>query len=312
MAINFPDSPSAGEVFIANGVSYTYSSDGYWMVTGTAYASGTTPNLQNVTDEGDTTTNAINSGNPAAGESNNGAGLDPSGRIFLQRSTAGASNAVLIARGGTTENIKLYGNGNATFTGDVTSNGYLYANGSGGYLAVNRTGTTDETTLADFSADSTQKIEFKADGSATFTGAITAPNIPNIESGTWTPRLNGWEEGNGNYRDVPNSTTKTPGVYQKIGDQVTVQIIYEWDSMIISDTRPWYIYDLPFNKKDGGAAAGSIGRFEGCTDPELMCFFTEGSTSQFYIMNHDATKGPNGSRSNPGKIYLSMTYQADT
>ena len=92
------------------------------------------------------------------------------GVVAVNRSVSG--NGCFHAQLNGTTNIALNSNGTATFASNIT------LQGSSAYLVVNRTGASGSTTLAQFGTDSNgQAIEFKADGSASFAGNITAGNV---------------------------------------------------------------------------------------------------------------------------------------
>ena len=87
-----------------------------------------------------------------------------------ERMRIDSSGNVLI--GGTTPataDIALNANGN------ITTAGYIYGNGSGSYLVIERTGATGSTSVAEFGGD-TVTTRFTADGSITAAGQVTSTN----------------------------------------------------------------------------------------------------------------------------------------
>lgn len=93
-----------------------------------------------------------------------------SGSSFVDSMVIDSSGNVLI--GGTTPataDIALNANGN------ITTAGYIYGNGSGSYLVIERTGATGSTSVAEFGGD-TVTTRFTADGSITAAGQVTSTN----------------------------------------------------------------------------------------------------------------------------------------
>ena len=195
--------------------------------------------------------------------------------------------------------MTIKNDGNAEFAGDVTTSGYLYANGSGGYLAVNRTGTSAATTLADFSADGAQKIEFKADGSATFAGDVTAPNlVSEYETGSWTPT-----DRSGGSQNAFTSQ----GRYTRVGNLVFCTFDITWPTT--SDTQNAAV-SLPFT------ALGDTTNLQGSgsvswTDYGANVFFYSGSYyDRFNILNTTNNNALINSQLSGHRIIGSFTYRA--
>ena len=185
--LNFPSSPTDGDTFTENNITYTWvengGNPGFWS------ASGEEINLQSVTDNDfATTNNIVVAGNladrPNTDASDSGIQMLPSGRATFR--SAGANNMCV---GIVSGNRFWVGPGDAGDANDAT-------------FSVANTGTI---TLANGAG-----IDFSATPS---TG--TSELFDDYEEGTWTPNLVG---------AVVAGTITTSNLsarYTKIGNQVT-------------------------------------------------------------------------------------------
>ena len=188
--LNFPKNPTVGQEYTLNGVVYTWDSQKW-----TASEGGSTVSVE-VGDSAPL--------NPSDGDlwwdSSKESGrlyvfyTDSNSAQWVECSPAGgiddplwdhdngvlspynAGDSVQIGGG----DITLNPDGNATFTGDVETNGYLWANGPESYLVVNRTGAAT-LPVAEFGGTTTTS-RITADGSAEFNG-----NVQSVSSSIISP-----------------------------------------------------------------------------------------------------------------------------
>ena len=210
--------------------------------------------------------------------------------------------------GGDTDTGVRMGTNELSLVTDGTNRVNVDSSGNTTVASGTLTVTAGDLTLSDGNlvVASGHGIDFSA--TANSSGTMTSELLDDYEEGTWTPRLNGWNGTSSSYVNVTNTSSRA-GTYTKVGNKVTLFIEYVWSSMNIDNTRPWYIYDLPFTKVNGGCSGGSLGRFEGVGNPEEMCLWTEGTTTQLYIMNHPSGSGPNNSSGNSGRLLCTINYE---
>ena len=170
MALNFPNSPVAGDKHNGiNNIQYEFDGQKWTTVGSTA---GASPTFDALRVTGDSTFESKVTSGEGVDVLEAGVELRPTGAIVAKRNDSNVNPLFTGYDTGATITSRILGDGNATFDGSVTSGNttsgvQLFSNGS----AIGR-------------LDGAQKWYLNNNGSAAFTGKVTAASTASSDSGT--------------------------------------------------------------------------------------------------------------------------------
>ena len=113
----------------------------------------------------------------SSGNDATGAIIHSGGYLGVQRTSAGAAATVFTVAQGDTEKINFRAGGTATFSGGVFSNFLSTSTNSGSFNFFKNAGGEGDLNSAFGTTNGVRTIQFYNNGSATFAGPVTAPNI---------------------------------------------------------------------------------------------------------------------------------------
>lgn len=246
--------------------------------------------------------------------------VDSSGRVLIgQDDTTGVdaeaddlvvsstAHTGITVRSGSSHNASVY-----FADQDAVRQGRIEYNHTSDYMRFNTGGTerlriTSDGTLQ---LNNSPGIDFSQ--IQTNASGMTSETLDAYEEGTFTPRLNGYT--GSAYANVTNTTSHDPGRYIKVGRRVTVFIHYEYTSMPIGQSRPWYIYDLPFTPKTSTVATGAV-HFDNITNAySLVCLKAANYGTPLFLQARTSNSATNPNLTYSGSsgfLSMSLTYWTD-